>query len=83
MSFASVLSLIKAIVQLVMKLPAMIDNFIKKQVKKDSSDRSSKVKEGTEDAKKAKSKEEKAEAACKIEKALDPSSTCDSKPSND
>lgn len=80
MSLGAVLSLLKDIVSLIMKIPAWIDNIIRARVEADSKKRSEEVNKAVDEAKKAKTIEEKADAACKLTKALNPDSTCDTKP---
>lgn len=64
-----------------MKIPAWIDEIIRARVEADSKKRSKEVSKAVDEAKKAKTLEEKADAACEITKALNPDSTCDTKPS--
>lgn len=76
----SILGVIKTVLDFLMAIPGWISDLVNHAVQSDINDRKAGIKKGVEDAKNAKTIEEKADAACEIEKALNPSSNCDAKP---
>lgn len=75
-----ILSLIKVALDFIMAIPGWIIALVNHSVQADVNRRKSAIKDAVKKAKEAQTIEEKADAACEIEKALDPSSNCDSKP---
>ena len=80
MGFFGILSLLKAFVDLLLSIPKWTADYIKSKVNSDSEKRVNAIKEAVHEAKEAKTIEGKADAACKVEKALNPDSTCDNEP---
>lgn len=76
----SIIALIKTVLDFIMAIPGWIIAIVNHGVQADIDKRKAGIKKGTEDAKTAQTIEEKADAACEIEKALNPDSACDSKP---
>lgn len=76
MSVAGLLALLKGIVDIIIAIPNWISAWVKSRVDATADKRDKDIEEAVKKAKNAKTIQEKADAACEIEKSINPDSTC-------